>query len=412
MFQRQGNTAYKKDLTNTFRLLEILDNPHQKFKSIHIAGTNGKGSSAHTIASILQEAGYKTGLYTSPHLKSFTERIRVDGLEISEGFVVGFVKKMKYRIEQIEPSFFEVTVAMAFQYFFEAKVDIAVIETGLGGRFDSTNVVEPLVSLITMIGHDHMDVLGGTLEQIAGEKAGIIKPNVPVVLGFDQRALYRVFENEASKKNAPIYYSCGIEIKLIESRPDYQQFSYSEGDKSFQFESDIKAGYYKNNLPGVFKVVEVLNSLGHKISFENILLGAKHVCGLTGLKGRWQLLGNKPKVVADISHNEPGLKMLLGQLNDIPIDCLHIVIGMVKDKDIGRVLGLLPTSASYYFTQSSVPRSLDSYSLMKLAHLKSLKGNHYCDVNEAIREAKNNAGKNDFILITGSTFVVAEIEEL
>ncbi len=412
MFQRIGQQAFKKDLTNTMKLLAILDNPHQKFKSIHIAGTNGKGSSAHAIASVLQSAGYSTGLYTSPHLKSFTERIRINGEEVSESFVVEFVEVLRPHIEKIKPSFFEVTVAMAFQYFAEKQVDIAVIETGLGGRLDSTNVITPLLSLITTIGYDHVDILGDTLEQIAGEKAGIIKPEVPLVIGSTQRELYQVFANKAVELKSPVFYAEGIRCNRTGSDQDYQYFQVTDREGSYPIKSDLQAAYFEKNLPGVLKSMEVLQLQGFQLSNEQIQAGIAQLVKQTGLKGRWQILDRKPFIVADISHNIDGIAILLKQVSLSNHSKLHIVIGMVKDKDVHKVLQLLPTDAAYYFTESSVPRSMKSDELQKLAEDMGLIGQYFVDVNDAIDAAKKNAEQDDFILITGSTFVVAEIEGL
>ncbi len=412
MFQRIGQQAFKKDLTNTMKLLAILDNPHQKFKSIHIAGTNGKGSSAHAIASVLQSAGYSTGLYTSPHLKSFTERIRINGEEVSESFVVEFVEVLRPHIEKIKPSFFEVTVAMAFQYFAEKQVDIAVIETGLGGRLDSTNVITPLLSLITSIGYDHVDILGDTLEQIAGEKAGIIKPEVPLVIGSTQRELYQVFANKAVELKSPVFYAEGIRCNRTGSDQDYQYFQVTDREGSYPIKSDLQAAYFEKNLPGILKSLEVLQLLGFQLSNEQIQAGIAQLVKQTGLKGRWQILDRKPFIVADISHNIDGIAILLKQVSLSNHSKLHIVIGMVKDKDVHKVLELLPTDATYYFTQASVPRSMNSDELQKLAEDMGLIGQYFVDVNDAIDAAKKNAEQDDFILITGSTFVVAEIEGL
>lgn len=412
MFQRVGQQAFKKDLTNTMKLLAILDNPHQKFKSIHIAGTNGKGSSAHAIASVLQSAGYSTGLYTSPHLKSFTERIRINGEEVSESFVVEFVEVLRPHIEKIKPSFFEVTVAMAFQYFAEKQVDIAVIETGLGGRLDSTNVITPLLSLITTIGYDHVDILGDTLEQIAGEKAGIIKPEVPLVIGSMQSELYQVFENRAIDLNSPVFYAEEIRSYRTGSDQDYQYFQVTDREGSYPIKSDLQAAYFEKNLPGILKSLEVLQLLGFQLSNEQIQAGIAQLVKQTGLKGRWQILERKPFIVADISHNIDGIAILLKQVSLSNHSKLHIVIGMVKDKDVHKVLELLPTDATYYFTQASVPRSMNSDELQKLAEDMGLIGQYFVDVNDAIDAAKKNAEQDDFILITGSTFVVAEIEGL
>jgi len=412
MFQRVGAQAFKKDLTNTIRLLEGLGNPHQKFKSIHIAGTNGKGSSAHSLAAILQCAGYKTGLYTSPHLKSFTERIRIDGQEVSEEFVGEFVTRIKSLIEAINPSFFEVTVAMAFEYFNRQQVDIAVIETGLGGRLDSTNVIDPELSLITMIGKDHADMLGNTLPEIASEKAGIIKTGKPIVIGANQPELRHVFEQKATQLNASFYLSNDIQVKQIGRNTTFQTFELSANGKVEVLKTDLIASYFLKNIPGVIRAVNVLQKKGWKVSDQAIEEGLAGVKKLTGLKGRWQVLGENPLLVADISHNEPGLAELFAQVRSLNPTQLHLAIGMVKDKDIASILNLFPRNAAFYFTQSSVPRSLPSDQLQDLAQSVGLKGESYSNVNMALSVAKKNATSSDMILICGSTFVVAEIEEL
>jgi dihydrofolate synthase / folylpolyglutamate synthase len=392
MYQRVGKIAYKKDLTNTLRLLESLDNPQKRFKSIHIAGTNGKGTSAHGIAAILQSAGYKTGLYTSPHLKSFTERIRLNGEEVSKEFVVQFVEKIAPLIVEIKPSFFEVTVAMAFQYFADQKVDMAVIETGLGGRLDSTNVISPEVSLITNIGLDHTDMLGDTLEKIAFEKAGIIKDNTPIVIGEYQKETFPVFEKKAKELNAP----------LIQAQ-----------EYNWHIHRPNTPDYLKKNLNGVLTVVDQLRNLDWIISDDHIAHGLFNINELTGLKGRYEIVNETPLIIADVSHNAEGLKMLFDQVCSLCKEResdLHLIFGTVRDKSLKSIFNLFPKNAKIYWTQSSVPRSLPVDELANYGMQNNFNAKQYLSVNDAIADAKNHASLQDVILITGSTFVVAEID--
>ena len=413
MFQRQGKVAFKKDLTNTIALLEGLGNPHRRFKSIHIAGTNGKGSSAHALSSISQAAGYQTGLYTSPHLKSFTERVRINGVEINESYVAEFVTANQHLIEQINPSFFEVTVALAFQYFADQKVDIAIIETGLGGRLDSTNVIEPILSLITMIGYDHADLLGNTLEEIAGEKAGIIKSGVPVVIGADQPGLQHVYQEKANSVKAPLYFA-DVTVNQTDESLVQQSFDLLRKQQVIlaSIETDITARYFLKNVPGIYKAVEILNQIGFTISDNHFRKGIGAIKKSSGLKGRWQIIGERPLTIADVSHNEPGISVLLEQINQHVDGKLHLIIGMVKDKDVASILNLFPKEAAYYFTQSSVPRSLSANDLQDQALKHGITGQSFADVNNAIEKARKNAANTDLILVCGSTFVVAEIEGL
>ncbi|RED94920.1 bifunctional folylpolyglutamate synthase/dihydrofolate synthase [Marinoscillum furvescens] len=413
MFQRQGAAAIKKDLTNTVRLLEAMGNPHEQFQAVHIAGTNGKGTSAHALAAVLQQAGYKTGLYTSPHLKSFTERIRLNGHEIPQADVAAFVSQHRRVIEGINPSFFEVTVAMAFEFFAKQEVDIAIIETGLGGRLDSTNVITPLVSLITMIGYDHADLLGDTLEQIAAEKAGIIKQGVPVVIGADQPELLPVFSRVAEAKGAPLHGVGAYSIRgksLVNGRRSFELSKNGEG--VLKGDSDIAADYFLKNIPGIWETLQVLKAQGFVLSETDIKAGLGSIATTTGLKGRWQVLESAPAVVADVSHNEAGVSTLVQQIASTQFEQLHLILGMVRDKEIGKVMALLPANASYYFTQSSVPRSLPAADLKRLAADLNKVGEAFTNVNEALISAKKNATENDLIVVCGSTFVVAEIDHL
>lgn len=394
MYQRVGKSAYKKDLTNTLALMEELANPHQKFKSIHIAGTNGKGTCAHGIAAILQKAGYKVGLYTSPHLKNFTERIKINGEEIKEEAVTQFVNKIQSTIDEVEPSFFEITVAMAFNYFSEEQVDIAVIETGLGGRLDSTNVITPEVCLITNIGYDHMDMLGNTLAQIAAEKAGIIKPGIPVVIGQHHEETYPVFIEKIKENNAKLYMD--------------QKFSDEVRSSLYPYHKSL-------NRDSIRMVIEVLKELGWSIEDKAIFEGFEDMEVLTGLKGRCQTLSQNPLTIADVSHNVEGLMMLFDYVESIRVNAkgkIHLVFGTVKDKDLKPIFDLFPSDVNLYWTQSTVPRSLPMEELAIQGVMSGLTGECFKNVNEAIIQAKGKALPEDIVLITGSTFVVAEVNQL
>lgn len=390
MYQRVGKSAYKKDLTNTIHLMDFLGDPHTKFRSVHIAGTNGKGTSAHGIAAIMQSAGYKTGLYTSPHLKRFTERIRINGVEIPEKAVVDFVNRVKSKIEEIEPSFFEITVAMAFDFFAHEAVDIAIIETGLGGRLDSTNVIKPEVCLITNIGFDHMDMLGDTLDKIASEKAGIIKKRVPVVIGETRPETAPVFEQIAEANEAVLI----------------------KGGNSTLSPKGLVPDYFLKNLGGIESVINELVSQGWKISPEHISEGIGNINELTGLKGRLQILAKSPLLIADVSHNVDGLIILFDQIANLNKGTLHIIFGTVKGKDLAAIFKLIPEKSKIYWTQSSVPRALPVEELAIQGVMSGLEGECFKNVNEAIYRAKQLAQPEDMILITGSTFVVAEIDEI
>ena len=416
MFQRVGAVAYKADLTNTISLCTALDNPQLKFKSIHIAGTNGKGSSSHMVAAILQSAGYKTGLYTSPHLKEFTERIKINGVEIDQEYIIDFVNRIKKEIEKIQPSFFEITVAMAFDYFAFHKVDFAVIETGLGGRLDSTNVITPIVSLITNIGYDHMDILGYTLPAIAKEKAGIIKEGIPVVISELQAEVEPVFCAKAAEVNADIVFASKIfstKEKVNAKDSSLTLDVYDQGEPVFSnLNPELKGDYQKKNIPGVLMSIKVLQKLGYRITTQNIQNGIENVIKLTGLKGRWQKLGESPLIICDTGHNVDGLKDVVHQIQAQNFKNLFIVLGMVKDKDISNVIRLLPREAYYFFCQATIPRALEAKFLAEKAKAAGLQGEVVQDVNKAIAAAKSKAGKEDFIFIGGSTFVVAEIDNL
>ncbi len=389
MYQRQGATAFKKDLTNTLALSEWLGFPEKKFKSIHVAGTNGKGSTSHMLASVLQEANYKVGLYTSPHLKDFRERIKINGKEIPENNVIAFVEENKTFLESQKLSFFEMTVGMAFDYFAKQKVDIAVVEVGLGGRLDSTNIIHPLVSVITNIGLDHTQFLGETLQEIAFEKGGIIKPNTPVVIGEKQEETEKIFKELAFKHNAPI---CFVASNLHNN-----------------YSTDLLGNYQSKNLRTVLQTLEVLKDRELQISAKAIKQGLSKVVENTGLKGRWQILGKEPKIICDTAHNKEGLQMVLNQLLKEKFKKLHIVLGVVNDKNLDNILPLFPKDAMYYFCKPDIPRGLNVKELQNEAKKFQLNGVIFSSVNHAYQSAKRAANTNDIIYIGGSTFVVAEL---
>ena len=388
MFQTQGKNALNNKLDNILTFTSALGNPQTKFKSLHIAGTNGKGSSSSMLASILQEAGYNVGLYTSPHLKDFRERIKIDGKEIPEDYVVNFISENKSFLEEHSLSFFEMTVGMAFSYFSEEKVDIAVIEVGLGGRFDSTNIIIPEVSLITNISKDHTDILGDTLPKIAFEKAGIIKQNVPVVISEYQEETAPVFTARAKEMKAPIIFANHIETSLT---------------------TDLQGTYQEKNIKGVIAVIELLIHQGWDITSENIAQGLLHVVRNTNLKGRWQTLSSYPTIVCDTGHNVGGLTYVMEQLKKQTYTNLHIVVGFVKEKDVNSVLELFPKEATYYFCSPAIARGLNVNTLKEIATAKGLQGEAYSSVAEALNVAKAQALPTDFIFVGGSTFVVAEV---
>lgn len=417
MFQRVGASAYKADLTNTIALCTHLGNPQNHFKSIHVAGTNGKGSTSHALASIFQAAGYKTGLYTSPHLKSFTERIRINGEEISKEDVVEFVATHKDFLDQLQPSFFEMTVGLAFWYFAKEAVDIAIIEVGMGGRLDSTNVISPELCVITNIGFDHTQFLGNTLSLIAGEKAGIIKPSVPVIVSHTQKEIQAVFLQKAAEVNASLVFADQYWEVTPMQIPDQH---VSQGAKfqvkgrvgTFELDFGLKGDYQRHNLPGILEAVEQLRNQGWKLSEEALHFGLARVSEQTGLKGRWQILQTHPLLIVDAGHNEAGIVEVVNQLKKYPYSQLWMVIGMVNDKDSSKVLDLLPKDATYIFCQASIPRAMDAVVLASKALEKGLMGQVIPKVTDAIEFARKNAGADDLIFIGGSTFVVAEIEDL
>ena len=389
MYQKQGAVAYKADLSNTQLLASYLNHPEYNFKSIHVAGTNGKGSTSHMLASILQEQGYKTGLYTSPHLRDFRERIKINGKMISESAVVTFIEENKNFFEKNKLSFFEMTVGMAFDFFSKEEVDIAVIEVGMGGRLDSTNIIIPEVSVITNIGLDHTAFLGNTLEQIAAEKAGIIKDGIPVVIGKSQKETKEVFKTKALDHKSPIYFADqGTEI---------------------EYESDLKGIYQKENKRTVLKAIQVLREVGWVVNDQSVETGFKNVVSNTGLLGRWQVLQKNPLVICDTAHNKEGLEFVMEQLQGQECDQMHIVLGAVNDKDLDSILPLFPKDATYYFTRPDVPRGLDEKELQKKANKFHLNGMTFSSVTEAYLSAKQVATERDLIYVGGSTFVVAEI---
>jgi dihydrofolate synthase / folylpolyglutamate synthase len=410
MFQRVGTVAFKKDLTNTIKLCEFLGNPHKKIKSVHIGGTNGKGSSSHMLASVLQAAGYKTGLYTSPHLKQFTERIRVNGEEVTQQFVVDFVNRIRAVIEDIKPSFFEITVAMAFEYFASQQVDVAVIEVGLGGRLDSTNVITPSASLITNISYDHKDILGNTLQEIASEKAGIIKKGIPVVISERQPEVEGVFVAKANETGSAILFAS--DQYDIHVTADGMYRVKKEGEEMGLFDLPLHGFYQQKNLAGVLAVIDILNRTGFSINKGAVAMGLHDVISYTKLKGRWQKLQDNPLVICDTGHNLDGVSMVLKQIKHQSYKRLWMVWGMVKDKDINDILQILPSGAYYFFTQAKIPRALDAAILAERATAFGLKGEVVPDVNDAIEIALQRASKDDLIFIGGSTFVVAEIRNL
>ena len=421
MFSRIGAAAIKPNLDNTIAICKFLGHPEKKIKTIHIAGTNGKGSTSHMLASIFQEAGYKTGLYTSPHLYDFRERIKVNGQMCSQDFVIEFTNKIKPCIEKIEPSFFEITVGMAFDYFVQEKVDIAIIETGLGGRLDSTNVIEPELSIITNIGFDHMALLGNTLEAIASEKAGIIKKDTPVVIGAIVTATKKVFEDKANTENAPIYFAENfIEFKSFQNNWQNALFEFNQPlihlldaplfPKNFTIECDLPAKYQAKNLKAVLVAAQLLSTMGWKLTAGKVMKALSQVKKNNGLMGRWECIQDSPRVILDVAHNEHGVHALLEQLASLQYPQLHIVTGMVKDKDVQAVLKLLPKNALYYFTQSHIPRALPVNELAAQAIVIGLNGHSYEDVNLALKDAIKNANHNDLILVIGSVFLVAEVD--
>ena len=412
MYQRTGKAAYKATLDTTLALDAYFNHPHKKFKSIHVAGTNGKGSVSHTIASVLQSAGYKVGLYTSPHLRDFRERIKVNGEVVMEDYVVDFVRKHQRKFEELCPSFFEMTVAMAFDYFAEQEVDIAVVEVGLGGRLDSTNIITPLLSVITNISKDHTGFLGSELSQIAGEKAGIIKEGIPVIIGEKQEELIDVFKRIAFDRNS--------NLKFSEDHYKIQSYDLVDGKRNLIYKTcddnssvnllcDLLGSYQIKNIRTALCVFDELNKQAWNVSEESVKQGIAGVVDKTGLLGRWQTIGSKPNIICDTGHNIAGIKEILAQIESMDYRNLHIVFGMVDDKDIDEILELMPKNASYYFCCANIPRALNQNILAAKAKTYDLAGNIYSSVNAALETAKRNAHENDLVFVGGSTFVVAEV---
>lgn len=387
MFQRVGSQAYKVDLTNIQFLTNTLGNPQNKYPKVHVAGTNGKGSTSHMLASILQEAGYKVGLTTSPHLKDFRERIRVNGQMCSQQFVIDFIQKNKSTIESLSASFFEVSIAMAFEYFALENVDIAIVETGLGGRLDSTNIIHPILSIITNIGLDHTAILGNSIQEIAQEKAGIIKPQTPIIIGESLPETQQIFIDNANKMNAQIIFAEKVHFTDLES--------------------DLKGNYQFKNKRTVSVAIQKLQDLGWNISEDSIKIGFLNVKLNTGFRGRWEVLGKSPLIVADTAHNAHGLSQVIQQIEQLSFEKIHLVLGFVNDKDVESIIDFFPKGGIYYFTQPDVPRKLTLDKIKEIVS-PSLDAHYFDSVNEAIKAAKINASPRDFIYIGGSTFIVAE----
>ena len=412
MYQRIGASAYKADLNTTINIINYLDNPQDSFKSIHIAGTNGKGSTSHSLASVFQEAGYKTGLYTSPHLRDFRERIRINGEMIPENEVVDFIEKHKDKLEELELSFFEMTVAMAFDYFRKEKVDIAIIEVGMGGRLDSTNVIKPELCVITNISLDHVKFLGENEEQIAAEKAGIIKPEIPVVIGETQEGSKDVFIKTAKEKNSPIFFA----DKIMDCRKDnnysldYQQFDIFKNNESYlkELKYPLLGNYQKKNLATVICALDILRD-SFKIEEEHIINGLANVIKNTSLMGRWQVINKNPLAIADTGHNVAGINEVNRQLAETKYNKLHFVLSVVNDKDIDGILQLLPKEAEYYFCKADIPRGLSADILFEKATNSGLKGQVYESVRKAYSSALANAQEGDLVFVGGSNFTVAEV---
>ena len=414
-YQRKGPAAYKGNLDNTFALDEMFGHPHLNFPAIHVAGTNGKGSVSHMLAAILEKAGYKTGLYTSPHLKDFRERIRINGKMADKKFVTGFVERFleMNKSVSLEPSFFELTVLMAFDYFAAEKVDVAVIETGLGGRLDSTNIIHPVLSVITNISLDHTALLGDSLGRIALEKAGIIKNKVPVVIGETHPQTSEIFAGKAKEQEAPYIFADQLlraDYAMI-SADQKQLFNIKDlnGTVFENLKLDLMGMYQSKNVCTLLCTVMELQKMGWNISEDHIRSGLENVTGLTGLSGRWQTIGLNPRIICDTAHNEGGIREVVAQLRQIPHKKLHFIFGMVSDKDVAGILALLPCEAIYYFTKAQIPRAMSERQLMQMAAFFGLNGATYENVESALKDAKMYAEKDDLIFIGGSTFVVAEV---
>ncbi|HPL04934.1 MAG TPA: folylpolyglutamate synthase/dihydrofolate synthase family protein [Bacteroidales bacterium] len=412
MYQRVGAAAYKANLDNTLAFDKITGSPHKKYKTIHIAGTNGKGSVSHSLASILQEAGYKTGLYTSPHLTDYRERIRVNGKKIEESFITEFINSHKNFIKNVKPSFFEMSVALAFKYFELQQVEVAVIEVGMGGRLDSTNIILPELSVITNIGLDHTQFLGNSLAEIAGEKAGIIKQNIPVVIGERQKETEEVFLKKAKEKNSKISFaSDNYACKILNSNLKYSNFEVEKktSDKSYTLNFNLSGKYQEKNLATILETVDNLRNQGFCISDENLKQGLENLIKNTGFHGRWETLNAEPLTICDTGHNKEGLSYTIEQLLSLEFKKLRFVLGFVNDKNVDEVLKLFPKNAEYYFCKAQIPRALDEKILLEKANLVSINGKSFENVSSAYHAAKKDADKNDVIFIGGSTFVVADL---
>ncbi len=414
MFHRVGPAAYKSNLNNTLAISKYFKQPERKFKTIHIAGTNGKGSTAHIIASVLQEKGLKTGLCTSPHLKDFRERIKINGEMIDKDYVCSFINNNIEFINQIEPSFFELTIGMTFKYFADKKIDVAVIETGMGGRLDSTNIINPVVSVITNIGHDHTNLLGTTIEKIAVEKAGIIKPETPVVIGQTQKTISDVFIETAKNNNSPLFFAdqnYSVD-QLYENKNvvrDHYKYIVKNNTKTYHLEADLAGAYQAQNIAAALQCFEVLKSSKKiNITEKQIEAGLRNVKKNTGLKGRWQILDEKPLTICDTGHNPEAINMIIQNIKNLSFDKLHFVIGIMNDKNVDDILMLLPKNATYYFTQAKTPRAMNADDLKSHAKQYKLSGQPFDSVDKAVSFAKRKAKKDDLIFIGGSTFIVAE----
>ena len=413
MFSRIGAAAYKEDIHNTVALCDALDNPQNKFKSIHIAGTNGKGSTSHMLAAMLQQQGFKTGLYTSPHIKDFGERIRINGKMIDQDFVVAFTEKTKSICQDIQPSFFELTVAMAFEYFALEKVDIAIIETGLGGRLDSTNIINPELSVITNIGLDHQNLLGNTLEEISFEKAGIIKNNTPVIIGETIAASKSVFVNKASECNVnPVFAEneYAVEHRGYQDHRMICEVRKLNNQQTFSLLTDLCGQYQLKNLRTVLSAVDSLRLLGYQLEKDKVQNAVANTRKITGFWGRWDVISQAPIIICDVAHNEDGIKNILSQLNQqYKTKHWHFVMGFVNDKDISKMLKLLPNHAHYYFTNAHIPRALPHNELKEQANHIGLKGDSFDDVNHAVQKAKESCENDDVVIVCGSFFILSEL---
>jgi len=407
MFSRVGAVAMKKDLGNIRALCEVIGNPQEKFKSIHVAGTNGKGSICHMLSSVLQQANFKVGLYTSPHIKDFTERIRISGEQISQEAVIKFAERIRPHIEEIEPSFFEITVAMAFDYFAEQNVDIAIVETGLGGLLDSTNILRPELCIISNIGLDHTDMLGETLEEIASQKAGIIKEGVPLIVSETQEEVEHVFVNKALELDAPIIFADSIYdvVKLKSGK----QFINRSTASTIKIATDLQASYQEKNIKAVLMAVDILSKKGFKVSSQDKMEGLATVKSSTGLKGRFEIISERPLIIFDTAHNKEGIVLSMQQLSKMSYANLHIIMGFVNDKPLNQVLPHFPSKAKYYFTQAQIPRALDAEKLFNQAQKFDLKGSVFSSVDEAYRQACASANEEDAILVIGSFFLLSSL---